>query len=1234
MDKRMPITFEIKHRTTGGIITDHPMLLVDESLGIIKAKLFAAMQGIDMYPGFLKFELQVGADQTYVLLPDNKPIVQYLQDLQAPITLYITNLLTVLETQYDIGTLMTLDNTEELYKTLQMQFVDTTEKDLEFAIKLITFKTNPVVHADLQPFIEEYIQTIRIKQQATQQKLSVMQGGLQQLYDTLPAYTDIRLFLDTADNGQIDYKYSSVALSVRGKGYVPGVKGFFVKLESIFNVFPLSETIPFIAYKIPGNDTEPMVKVFDKLAKSEDARTIRSWIFSEKKKMNLVSYKKVRGMLLKYKLSPGVYIDIHLFRNGLLEVKLAADTLPGTLETILQTILGSLNTVIDSLNMVQGGFTQARHLDSVANSTLELDAITCSVNTTFRISQTKLMNVLTNKALSDYIFEQKDTITENVLSLFYKKSIYSDSSDEDTGKKGITVTVRDNPYTLDSSVITIFSASSRAQIQAILIQLIALAQVDIGQVESLMGDEDQKLKTKSHIKALRKQGVKMLSTKCQKPRQPVVSSDSASQTYTLQFKGKSYVCPTKEYPYPGFTNENIVCCFKKDQRQRETYIRNSKHISTTADDILVEPSNTLVQIQDKNNQVFTTFILKIASEYVPGMSSANAMSQYYYHAFDNTLVAITNNDLIEQLASEQYRDMWLPAIPLQQLLNPQQSKKCTHPPDMAQRDRSLSDVNAPCRMYPKHKFSGFTPTGVPCCFTKARETVPKKPTESKKQHIITSDKMLEYKRLGTLPSVLNTVLNEIIDKPDNSIFYRMGVVQNNAAFLNAILLALNNTIQDRTINTSSQFKQYIFEHVNKPDVFRSLNSGALSIAYPTVESYIQSVNDSIDWIEVVDVVQRLVQVNVLVLDIPYKTSESTTIPDYSRMTLVCTPHVRVQEGRDYIVLLKRMTTFEIIVLVHNDGGIQSVFHPETSIIKLLLDYKADSCVKQDIFPDGFTFTKLYTVQELLTTLQDTPHTITSQIITAFNKVVYLKTKSGAVLPVVEAGIQPNLPTHIVIDIVRSQKLPTLAALIATLQDINTYFPQDKQCALIGVTLANRETTTVTAVLTNMGQLVPVKQSPLQGVSLPVLPYTFYEDIDSQIKNGNNNGGLNQQVEYTREIEALQQHTHTLKSQLASALYADNEAQQRIRAINVDTTKTRFEKVAELVEILKQLVPSNDTFQYTQIANDILNDNVENLLLNNVVVSDIFNPKQILTRDTERILLSIPDIQKWLSRHTL
>lgn len=76
----------------------------------------------------------------------------------------------------------------------------------------------------------------------------------------------------------------------------------------------------------------------------------------------------------------------------------------------------------------------------------------------------------------------------------------------------------------------------------------------------------------------RKLGINTLS--CQKIRQPTLINGPLGpytvKTYPLKDPKTNnvFTCNNKNFPYPGFTNVNSICCFKKDQRNKYIFKKN------------------------------------------------------------------------------------------------------------------------------------------------------------------------------------------------------------------------------------------------------------------------------------------------------------------------------------------------------------------------------------------------------------------------------------------------------------------------------------------------------------------------------------------------------------------------------------------------------------------------------------------------------------------------------------
>lgn len=79
------------------------------------------------------------------------------------------------------------------------------------------------------------------------------------------------------------------------------------------------------------------------------------------------------------------------------------------------------------------------------------------------------------------------------------------------------------------------------------------------------------------LKDLKNLGIYIKSADCQKIRHVDIYKEGDEilpGSYVLEYKDIKFYCTSPDYPFPGFTNSNAPCCFKKDQRSKEVYKRN------------------------------------------------------------------------------------------------------------------------------------------------------------------------------------------------------------------------------------------------------------------------------------------------------------------------------------------------------------------------------------------------------------------------------------------------------------------------------------------------------------------------------------------------------------------------------------------------------------------------------------------------------------------------------------
>jgi hypothetical protein len=1227
-----------------------PTILIDDYANIAKDKLFAFKEGIDYIPNLIKMEIQ--NENEYISITDSNSLLYYMKENTDNNIIYVTNIINDIEKRIENNEINIIEifeddkKFENLYEDVKKTgYIDLTEEDLEFVIKVMLLKNHGVLYSNLQGDVEEYITSWFNKQAELNEKYSEMEEGLDKFYDLVKTLkTEDYMDYIEYDN-EIVVEYTSVSILIRGKSYETGVKGRFIKLTDVFNQIELSENVPFVAISTMG---DPMIKVYNKLINETPEREIRSWVLNEKKKLNMISYKKIKGLLIKYKNDDdsGRYVTINIQENGMILVKIvfADDTSETDLTYIIEYLKSAVEKVIDMINKLQSVFYKSKRIEYIKDSDVYIDSITGYIDTKYLIDKEQFAKTLANTIISENIFELKETISEDIISLYYKKYGKREGDDIETEKKGITVNIKDNPYKLNSSIINIFGAYNIYQIWAIIKQIVIISK--LSQKDTKVSK--QKLKEKSHIKTLRKQGVKILSTKCQKPRQPVIGDNTTplENSYTLEYEGIKYVCPKKDYPYPGFTNENIVCCFKKDQRRQQKYIRNVKPSDA---DITVQPSNFKIKITE-DNKTYETYAIRIVSDYIDGFDEENSMPRYYYISNNNELVGITNSKLLNKIQQEEENNIWLDEISLTNIISEPPKNKCNYTPILTK--KNTEDINAPCEHHEKNKIFGYNLNSYPCCFDKERDVYisrKRKIADITKQHILTSDKSLDYQRIGILPSGIDMLFNNLIKTSYPGQFYRMGVIQNHSAFINAILMAINNKIDEQLLNNSNEFRKYISNYIlANPDEYKELNGGNIANKYGDINNYTNTILDSnvqINWIETIDILQRITKTNIMIVDIPYIFSESTKVADYQNIKLICTQYVKMDKNNPFIIMIKRMNTFELIVQidmkkVDEVSTIKYIFEYDekktykTNIVNFLLDYYTSSCVKESVYPENYPYDEPYTINKIIEKLTNSKHEINGQVINKFNKITYVITKSNILIPVKETGIYKDLKTVTIKEIMENDELLDIIKYEKSIKELNKLI--DNKIDIRGATIKKTGDETIyTSVLTNFGILVPVKETKRQEKdNIILLDFKYYQDIDDVLFDKENTT-LDGQMIYNNGMKELRQKIYETKVELAKGIVNDDNKKTEIMNINIKTDMSKYDKIKEIIKIFKNIIgEKSNEFILSYIANEVINDNIENLLLNNLVTSDVFNPKEVIVRDSESVLANIDDILKWIRKYKI
>jgi hypothetical protein len=352
--------------------------------------------------------------------------------------------------------------------------------------------------------------------------------------------------------------------------------------------------------------------------------------------------------------------------------------------------------------------------------------------------------------------------------------------------------------------------------------------------------------------------------------------------------------------------------------------------------------------------------------------------------------------------------------------------------------------------------------------------------------------------------------------------------------------------------------------------------------------------------------------------------------------------------KPFLFLIKKQNAFEIIVsnsATHWNSQSEKIQIKEketpiinflftydntkTPIVKFFLDYYKSSCIKQVHFPDKYPYDELYDAKYVISILKDTDDNIMYQMRNEFNKINFLVTRRGFIIPVKETGIENNIKVFSFTDFILKDKAINIEKLIEYLDTFNQSSIQPKM-KLLGMTIQNSY---YTGVLTNFGQIVPVRRSEITNkITLPILPIKYYYDVDQYLSGVIDKH--DEAVEWNSKIDNYKLKIYDIKKQLGQDISKRDDVKNTIQQINKNPEMSRLQKINAIKIILKEYIKYPDEnldFILDNISTEIINDNIENLLLNNLITSDIFNPDEITKRSTESIWLNISDIKKWFKK---
>ena len=1138
------------------------IILVTDSLKMIKEKLFLIDNSY--YTECIK--IHVNPDGEFVV-DENR--------------IYISNIFTILEEEKDRNQLFYQD---ALYDSLiKDNFTDLTRETFDM-----------VVNSLQNPDDDIFLQFLVNKLAPLEEKYHINDMG-----DTLKEF----YHLCQQDNSNLitDTIYKDVMVIIKGNdiNLMSGSDSVFIKLFDIFNNFELNGTIPFIGLNkkfTNKENTQPLLKVYDNILEDVSEKEIKSWVLNENKMLNQVTYKTIKGLMFKIKIDYDNYLTMNLMPNGLIYVKYSSKD-NETIENIIEIVKINVNNVINELNKLNV-FYKSKRINTIENSSIKIDSLDVILTTNFYTSRRRLKSLLKEQDFN--LLEYKDTNATDLLSLYFVDNV---------NNKKLTINIKDSLTEKDASIISIFNVKN-VMLYKIIVEIIYITHL-------LSGDDNEKRKIveKSSKKILKEAGINFNSRKCQ--HHPILTDTFSGQDGSIQFNNRNYKCNNSAYSYPGFTQNNILCCFMKSQVGNETYIRN---VDPESYDILIQPSNFKIMI----NGDFETYAIKMVSNYTTNEMN---LSKYFYVNRNNILQPILTKELIEAIKlKEDSENIWFDTITLSQLIYPSPTNKCSNKPNLNQR----YNLNAPCAE-PENDLArhfGYGASGIPCCFNTARDDTiikKKKDNDITNAYKIKPNKQLKNMQIGELSKDLNELFNKVFDT--EYIHYRMGSLLNNNSFLNAVLLGVKD---DFALNGIIDFKIVLNNYLDKnPDEFLKLNNGLVYLKYKTVENYKKYFNNNknyIYWNDFIDLLEKVFNINIIMM-------EETLVKTKSTIKMICRSNKKYSKTLANLILLKtrydedslntyikNTDSFELVIRINENGSskdkIITMFSQRSQTIKFLLEFYEKTCIQEHKYPENYPYIPLLHYNELHLDIK-------YQIVNSLNKVSMVMTQNNFLIPIVETPLIDNIPkltfTELIKDYTKLQSLE---------QYIDFVKSNPLKMKLLGLLPAHNRY--IGGIMTNFGYIIPYNKKDTQDFSLlQELDYVYYlTDIDSIVSKTKN--PYNDFIEYKNTLD---KNLHEMKIKISDKIVQDQDIKILIKNLVKDTVVTRSQKINDLLKIFNNLFDNYTNDNYYQfifgvIANEIINDNVENLLINGIVTSS----SNIERHDNESILLNVDDIYTWIKNH--
>ena len=452
---------------------------------------------------------------------------------------------------------------KKLYKKLREQFKSLEEKYLKITLIILLRDIVPGFFDEFNSEVSEFLEESVINKKQLLKKYIIKVLDLN--------YTD---YVSKSEDPEIfDYSVISLALSFSLiSSNIP------LDIEKIIQKFPLDNNVP-VMFTIDPNDFSPTVKAYSGIPKEQ----LEKWLVRDGTNGDFI-LKKPKGMTFKVIDNSGSYIT-------------------GNLSRYAPRVLTRINYISEEKKKFSDILLELEKFTPFIKKTgiiLNIDTKIQNINIKNINIEFIIKKIFVLKSLSECVEKYFKDIFE-----LQKSSKSSCKLKWNTPGKIVYINIHQNEQVKSSQTAIL---NTRVVITGIKkdsdINYLIQSVVSIFVKSQGISDQIIVSRKKKNIKELRKKGLLVDAVGCQKSRQPEIISDTFPGQNRISLNSINFECKNKNYLYPGFTSSNILCCFRKNQKNKSVYKRNTSTTvvfkQETSADILRKKIITTNKILDVN----------------------------------------------------------------------------------------------------------------------------------------------------------------------------------------------------------------------------------------------------------------------------------------------------------------------------------------------------------------------------------------------------------------------------------------------------------------------------------------------------------------------------------------------------------------------------------------------------------------------------------------------------------